>query len=86
MSTTDSEDAGEPDGLQLAALLVYVGSTAIARSVGDGLARYVVGLGWIGHATWDAAHYRAHRVVPRRWAEWCAVVDMFLGAAVLFLG
>ncbi len=72
--------------LQLAALLFYVGLTAVALSVDDELARYLVGFGWIAHAIWDGAHHRANRVVPRAWAEWCAVVDVFLGGAILVLG
>jgi hypothetical protein len=72
--------------LQLTALLFYIGLTTVALSVGDDIARYPVGFGWIGHAIWDGAHYRANRVVPRPWAEWCGVVDVFLGSAILFLG
>jgi Mg2+/citrate symporter len=72
--------------LQLTALLFYIGLTTVALSVGDDIARYLVGFGWIAHAIWDGAHYRANRVVPRPWAEWCGVVDVFLGSAILFLG
>jgi hypothetical protein len=37
----------------------------------------------IGHAGWDAYHYLRKRVVARSYAEWCAVVDLLLGAAIL---
>jgi hypothetical protein len=47
--------------LQLTALLFYIGLTTVALSVGDDIARYLVGFGWIAHAIWDGAHYRANR-------------------------
>jgi hypothetical protein len=71
--------------LQLAALVFYIGLAAVALSVDDDLARYLVGFGLIAHAFWDAAHHRANRVVPRPWAEWCGVADILLGGAILFL-
>ena len=64
--------------LQLAALVFYIGLTAVALSVDHDLARYLVGFGWIAHAFWDGAHHRANRAVPRPWAEWCGVVDLAL--------
>jgi hypothetical protein len=72
--------------LQLAALGFYVGLTAVALSVDDDLARYLLALGWIAHAFWDGVFFHANRVVPRPWAEWCGVVDLCLGGAILFLG
>jgi hypothetical protein len=71
--------------LQLGALAFYVALTAIALSLDDGIARYVVAAGWIAHAGWDAAHHRAKRVVPRAYAEWCFVVDVLLGVAIIVL-
>lgn len=71
--------------LQLGALGFYVALTGIALSLEDGTARYVVGAGWIVHAGWDAAHHWANRVVPRAYAEWCAVVDVLVGVAVIVL-
>ena len=44
---------------------------------------YLVALALIGHAGWDAYHYLRNRVVGRSYAEWCAVVDLLLGAAIL---
>ena len=71
--------------LQLGALAFYVALTAIALSLDDDIARYVVAAGWIAHAGWDAAHHRAKRVVPRAYAEWCFVVDVLLGVAIIVL-
>jgi hypothetical protein len=39
----------------------------------------------LGHAAWDAYHYLRNRVVPRSYAEFCAVVDLLLGAVILFM-
>jgi hypothetical protein len=47
------------------------------------LGALVVGLGLLGHAAWDAFHYRRDIVVVRSLAEWCAVLDLFLGGAVI---
>src|SRR5215207_8052361 len=45
----------------------------------------LVAIGLIGHAAWDAFHYARDRVVARSYAEFCAVVDLLVGAAVLFV-
>ena len=71
--------------LQLGALAFYGALTALALSLADDVARYIVGAGWILHAGWDAAHHRANRVVPRAYAEWCAVLDVSLGVAIIVL-
>ncbi|WP_157107700.1 hypothetical protein [Nocardia amikacinitolerans] len=39
----------------------------------------------IGHGLWDFAHHRANRAVARSFAEFCAVVDVLIGAAVLLV-
>jgi hypothetical protein len=44
-----------------------------------------VGIAILGHAAWDAYHYLRDRVVTRSYAEFCAVVDLLLGAAILFM-
>jgi hypothetical protein len=49
------------------------------------LGALVVGLGLLGHAAWDVFHYRRNIVVVRSLAEWCAVLDLFLGGAIIVL-
>jgi hypothetical protein len=44
-----------------------------------------VAIALIGHAAWDAYHFLRNRVVARSYAEFCAVVDLLLGAAILFM-
>jgi hypothetical protein len=63
-----------------------VGFTAIALaavSVDPDLGRYVVAAGWIGHAAWDFAHFRADKVVSRSFAEWCTVFDVLRAVGIL---
>ena len=65
-----------------------VGFTAIALaavSVDPDLGRYVVAAGWIGHAAWDFAHFRADKVVSRSFAEWCTVFDVLRAVGILIL-
>lgn len=45
----------------------------------------VLGVGLLGHAAWDIAHYRSNRVVDRSMAEFCAVLDVVLAIAVLVI-
>ena len=47
------------------------------------LAGVVVGVALIGHAVWDAVHWREDAVVSRPFAEWCETLDFVLGAGVL---
>jgi hypothetical protein len=46
---------------------------------------HLLAAGWLGHTAWDVAHYRLDRIVPRWWAESCAVADILIAAALLFL-
>lgn len=71
--------------LQVGGLLVYVVLVAVAVTADDWLVRYLVAAGWLFHAGWDIAHHRARAVVPRGYAEWCAVVDTVIGVTVLLL-
>jgi hypothetical protein len=36
----------------------------------------------VGHAAWDV-HFRADRVVPRWWSEWCLVLDTLLAVVLV---
>jgi hypothetical protein len=71
---------------QTAAVLGF-GALAIATVVVDpGAARYVLAAGWLAHATWDVAHHRLGRVVPRWYAETCLVADLSIAAVLLTVG
>jgi hypothetical protein len=61
---------------------VSLGALAVTPDVG----RYLVAAGLIGHSAWDAAHWRAKRIVTRSFAEWCGVLDFALGLGIVVLG
>lgn len=77
----------KPGGLALQTVGVLVfGSTVLAALYVDpDLGGYLVASALLGHAAWDAYHYLRDRVVTRSYAEWCAVVDLLAGTAVLFV-
>jgi hypothetical protein len=77
-----------PSGLPLqSAGMLAFGSTVLVAlyAVYPDLGGKLVGIAILGHATWDAYHYLRNRVVPRSYAEFCAVVDLLLGVAILFM-
>ena len=77
-----------PDGLplQTAGMLAFGSTTLVALCyVYPDLGGKLVGIAILGHAAWDAYHYLRDRVVVRSYAEFCAIVDLLLGAAILFM-
>ena len=81
------ERSGYPGRLMLQAVgLIAFGAIAlVALSLDEDVGRLLLAAGWLGHAAWDVAHHRADEVVPRWYAEWCAVVDVLVAVAVLFM-
>ena len=71
--------------LETAGMLGFTAIALAAVSVDQDLGRYIVAAGWVGHAAWDFAHYRADKVVSRSFAEWCAAFDFLRGAAIVVL-
>jgi hypothetical protein len=71
--------------LQAAGMLVFGGGMLVALYVEPVFGGMLVAVGLLGHAAWDAVHYVRNRVVTRSYAEFCAVVDLLVGAAVLFV-
>lgn len=69
--------------LQVAGMLGYVALTVAALSAGDRVAGALVAAGWLIHGVWDLAHHRADLVVPRAYAEWCAVIDGVIGLTIV---
>jgi hypothetical protein len=76
-----------PGGLPLQSVgMLAFGSTALAALyVEPDLGSYLVAFALLGHAAWDVYHLLENRVVTRSYAEWCAVVDLLLGAAILIM-
>jgi hypothetical protein len=77
----------KPGGLRLQAggMLAFGSIALVALYVDPNLGGKLVGITILGHAAWDAYHYLQNKVVPRSYAEFCAVVDLLLGAAILFM-
>jgi hypothetical protein len=69
--------------LQTFGVLAFGSTVLVALYVDPEMGGYLVAFALIGHAGWDAYHYLRNRVVGRSYAEWCAVVDLLLGAAIL---
>ena len=70
---------------QLPGVLVFGAVTVWALSLQEPYLQQVLAVGWLGHTAWDVVHYRADRVVPRWWSEWCVALDVLL-AVLLLLG
>jgi hypothetical protein len=71
--------------LQTVGMLAFGSAILVALYVDPGLGGKFVGITILGHGTWDAYHYLRNTVVQRSYAEFCAVVDVLLGAAILFM-
>jgi hypothetical protein len=71
--------------LQIAGMLAFGAIALLALYVSPTLGGYLVAAALIGHAAWDAVHFRLNRVVARSYAEFCFVVDLLLGAAILLM-
>src|ERR671911_2166173 len=77
----------EPGGLalQAAGVLVFGAIALAALNVAPELGAYLVALALLGHAAWDAYHYLRDRAVARSYAEFCGILDLLLGAAILVM-
>ena len=77
----------EPGGLtlQTAGMLAFGSTALVALYVNPALGGKLVAVALIGHAAWDAYHFMRNKVVSRSYAEFCGVVDLLLGVAILFM-
>jgi hypothetical protein len=77
----------KPGGLplQTVGMLAFGSAILVALYVDPGLGGKLVGITILGHGAWDAYHYLRNTVVQRSYAEFCTVVDLLLGAAILFM-
>lgn len=76
---------GMPDTRQIVGALGFGTAAVLALYVAPTLGGFLVGLGLVGHAAWDVYHYRRDMVVVRSLAEFCAVLDLLVGTAVIVL-
>lgn len=69
--------------LQAVGMLVFGGLALAGLVVDPAVGRYLVAAGWLLHGVWDVVHLTLNRVVARSFAEWCAVVDVVVAAAIV---
>jgi hypothetical protein len=70
-------------GPQIAAAIVVTAGSVAALAAGPTAGAYLVGFALLAHAGWDLYHHRRDRVVARSYAEFCALFDVIVGAAIL---
>lgn len=71
--------------LQTSGMFAFGALGLAVMFVDPDLGGYLVAAGLIEHGVWDIVHYWANKVAARSFAEWCAVYDILLGAAILIL-
>jgi hypothetical protein len=77
----------KPGGLplQTVGMLAFGSVVLVALYVDPTLGGKLVGVVILAHGAWDAYHYLRNTVVQRSYAEFCAVVDLLLGSAILLM-
>jgi hypothetical protein len=73
--------AGLP--LQSIAMIGFGGAAALAQLIDPKLGAYLVALGLLAHAAWDAYHHRTGKVVVHSMAEFCFVLDVLVAIAII---
>ncbi|HEY8474342.1 MAG TPA: hypothetical protein VIL37_17140 [Natronosporangium sp.] len=63
----------------------FGGLTLIVAAIEPRWGLLLAGLGILVHAGWDVYHFRVNKVVNRPWSEFCAVVDVVVGAGLVVL-
>lgn len=71
--------------LQVAGFVLFTTIAVLAQHVDLDLARVLVAAGWFAHGLWDYEHRHAHRTVARSFAEFCGLIDVLVGVAVLLV-
>jgi hypothetical protein len=69
--------------LQTLALLGFGAVAVIALLLVPAAGAYLVALGLLAHAGWDAYHHRTNKVVARSYAEFCLVLDAALAVTIV---
>lgn len=69
--------------LQAAGMLLFGALALAGLALAPALGGYLVAGALLAHSLWDALHLWRNRVVARSYAEFCAVIDLLLGVAIL---
>ncbi|RKR86419.1 hypothetical protein BDK92_0644 [Micromonospora pisi] len=71
--------------VQTAGMFAFGAITLACAAVQPRLGALLAGLGFLTHGAWDAYHFRADKVVNRPWSEFCGVVDVAVGTALVIV-
>lgn len=74
---------GTTFSVQTAGFVGFGAVSVVGTAVAPRLALLLTGVGFFAHGLWDAYHFRARKVVARSWAEFCGVVDITVGPALI---
>jgi hypothetical protein len=74
---------GQTFQLETAGMVGFGIITLVCAAVAPRWGTLLAGVGFLAHAVWDAYHYRANKVVNRPYAEFCGVVDVVVGLALV---
>lgn len=69
--------------LQTAGMVVFGVITLVSAATSPRLGAAVAGAGFLAHGLWDAYHFKINKVVHRSWSEYCAVIDIPTGIALV---
>jgi hypothetical protein len=72
-------------GIQAIGLLIFGTIAVLALFVPSTTAALLLGVGLIAHGLWDTWHLVRGQVVPRQFAEFCAVLDIPAGLAYVWI-
>jgi hypothetical protein len=71
---------GSTFALQTAGLVAV---TLVCAAVAPRWGLALAGVGFLGHGGWDAYHFIKNKVVNRQYSEYCGVVDVIIGPALI---
>jgi hypothetical protein len=74
---------GAPLSLQTAGVIGFGVVTLVCVVISPRWGTALAGIGFLAHAAWDAYHFRANKVVHRTYSEYCGVVDVLVGSALI---
>lgn len=69
--------------LQTAGMAGFGAVTLVCGALAPRWGIVLIGAGFAAHGVWDAYHYRARLVVSRAYAEFCGVLDVLVGPALI---
>jgi hypothetical protein len=69
--------------VQTAGAAVFGVLTLLCAAAEPRLGAVLAGVGFLAHGVWDAYHFTADKVVNRPWSEFCGVIDLATGTALI---